>query len=127
MKNWNPVERVKIKEIKGVGKAKGKTSFSVEAVLPNKQRYRQRFNSYEEAFNKAQDLQVEGENILKAMQRNVRPTSLTSEQEAEYLNAVEKLGKHLPNLSLLRAVQFTIDRYETDAWVETTNKDAVIE
>lgn len=127
MKNWNPVERVKIKEKKGVGKAKGTTSYSVEAVLPNKQRFRQRFNSYEEAFNKATDLQTEGTNMLKAMNTNVRPTTLNSDEEAEYQNAIDKLKKHLPNLSLLGAVQFAIDRYDKDEWLETTIKEAVIQ
>jgi hypothetical protein len=127
MKNWNPEERVKVKEIKGTGKAKGKSSYSVEAFLPNKQRFRQRFNSYEEAVAKAEDLKVKGTNTMTLMSRNIRPSSITSEEEADYKNAMDQLHELLPGWTLMQAVRFAYDRKLNAKHEDCSVRNSVIE
>ena len=63
---WDAEERVVIKQVKGVSKV----TFEVYARLPNGKVVRQRYNDETKAYAGAEDLKIQGLNLLKAKNQN---------------------------------------------------------
>ena len=122
---WNPEERVSIEQVQGVKD----TTYKVYARLPNGRVVRQRFNSEVEATTRAEDLKVQGINLLNMKSRNIRPSSLTSTQEGDYLTAIEILDKKFGEGSwnLTKAATWAAANFREQDWQDVLVVDAIKE
>lgn len=122
--NWDPVKRVSIKQIKGVNK----TTYEVYARLPNGTVFRQRFYDLRDAEVCAEEQRIHGANLANAKKNNLRPSSLTSVQEGDYLDAMRVLEKELPEgWSLHHAIKYASAQYNLNDHKDVMVEDAVRE
>ena len=120
---WDADERVVIKRVEGVSKV----TFEVYARLPDGQVVRQRYNDHAKAALKAEDLKIQGINLLNAKNRNVRPSSIDSTEEGDYRTARDIVSKvnGVEDWSLTKVATWFAANYKEQDWVDTIALDAV--
>lgn len=123
MRHWDADERVTISKVDG----KNETSFEVYSRLPNGKRVRQRFTELDKAEVFAQDLKIQGANMANQKARNIRPTTLSDKDEADYSVAMELISKvkGAENWTMTKVASWFAANYKEQDWTDTLVVDAV--